>query len=372
MKAGTGSVNGTDVALTSRHARVARPAAAMACARGVAIILVVLFHADVDLADRLPSYQRFLTVVVALRYVAVPFFLLCFGLALSGKAGSARRLVAEAINYLYVYLVWVAISLILSGLFVQANLSVPHSARLLVKAVVLPQSPLWFPYGLCLTSLSAALLVRFSRLTRLALAFAAGFIPFVAGADRIAVVAVTTNAVFFYVGLLFRNEIFAFFKRDPGPVCLVAGLGYGSLLLSTERVGLTGFPLIYLALGLLGFIALVSFWMLQPIELLSRLLAKLGRAALAILVLHDFWIHVAEHLPLFRVLSDLHEGAGFILPLYVGGFGLLGSYLTFRIMGRIPGFFMAPPAVLSGGVAGARRASHLLRSSEPRPTTPSE
>ena len=354
-------------------AAVARPAPAMACARGVAIVLVVLYHADIDLAAQIPSYQTFIAVVLALRYVAVPLFLLCFGLALSGKAGSARRLIGEAINYLYIYLVWVVISLVLSAMFVQANVSMPPSARSLVKVVVLPRSPLWFPYGLFLLSLSAALLVRFGRFTRLALAFAAGFVPFVVGANTVAVVAISTNAVFFYAGLLFRTEIMRFFKRDPLPVCVFGGAAYVVLLLASERVGLSGFPFIYFALGLLGFFSLVTFWMLQPIAILSRLLAKLGRAALPILVMHDFWIHVAERIVLLRFVSDLDRGVETALPFAVGAFALLASYGTFMVMGRIPGFFIAPPFVVARGVAAAAHASRLVGLSRRRlPTSSSE
>ena len=336
-----------------------RQAPAMASARGIAIILVVLYHADVNLTARLPTYRPFLAVVDALRYVTVPLFLLCFGLALSGKAGSARRLFAEAVNYLYVYLVWVAISLVLSAFVAQANLPVPGGVRSLVKVLVLPQGPLWFPYGLFVLLLSAALLVRRGRLARLTVGFAAGFIPIVLGHDKVAVVMISTNAVFFYVGLLCRQEIFGLFKRDPRLTCLLTGISYVSLLVASERVGLASFPLIYTVLGLLGFAALVSFWMLQPVSMLSRVLARFGRAALPILVLHDFWNHVAERLLVLCPLSDLRGGAEIALPVLAGTFGLLASYGTFRVIGGIKGFFVAPSMVPMAGVMMAGRAYRL-------------
>ena len=335
------------------------PGAAMACARGIGIILVVLYHADVDLGAAIVGYQNFFGVVGTLQYVAVPTFLLCAGLAMSGKSRSAPRLIGEASNYTYVYLVWVAISLLLTATVAHANINIPDSPRSALKTIILPSSPLWFPYGLALMLVSAAVTAGSNRILRLGLVFLIGFIPLIPGCRQTVVLAVCSNVFLFYVGLLFRVEVFRLLTQPPLPVCLVATVGYFALLVSASRVGFVGLPVSYDTLSLLGFFALVSFWRLQSASIVSRVVATLGRAALPILVIHDFWLHLGERSLVWLTGGRVAGLLDYVLPASLSAFALFASLATLRLIGRVSPVFIAPRLLTDGTARFAARLERL-------------
>jgi fucose 4-O-acetylase-like acetyltransferase len=301
-------------------------------------------------------------VIYTLQYVAVPVFFICAGLAMSPKARSPSRLVGEATNYLYVYLVWVLISFVLTAFITQANFALPASAAALLKLLFFPAGPLWFPYGLALMLASNAVLARWDRRLRLALAFAGGFVPLIPVLQKDIITAVCGNAFCFYAGLLFRPEITGFLSKPRWQSCAVPTAAYAALLAGAGWAGLIDLPPVYDALTLLGFLAVVSFWQLQPISALSCLMAKLGRAALPILLLHDFWLHVGDWMLMAASPTRLVLDWEPVTTASLSAFALLMSLATFRVIGRTKAVFSAPRHVVEASSRTIRELWYLLPS----------
>jgi len=308
---------------------------------------VVIHHADVDVSGWLLRDMPFAWGIGIFQYAAIPIFLLCAGLSMSRIADTRVQLLKTSINYFYIYALWVLISVLLSGYVAKANVSVTSDIGASFWSLCFPHGPLWFPYGLAAMLLCASLTARVDRRVQLLIAIGLGFLPLVIHKELLG--RIFYNLIFFYLGLLFRKEIMAALSHRAGVVLAVCLGGYVGLLLLAAELGVAYFPPVYALLGCLAFGALVGFWRAAPLPGAFRVSAMLGRAALPILVMHDFWIHVAERtgqlLGLFMVMPD--SVPYWTFPLLIAVFALFMSVLSYEVLSRYRWLFVAPRFLLS-------------------------
>ncbi|GEL64561.1 hypothetical protein KBA01_18470 [Kozakia baliensis] len=323
-----------------------KPSSVMASVRGVAIFLVVIHHANVDISGWLLRDMPFAWGIGIFQYAAVPIFLLCAGLSMSKIAGSRIQLLKAATNYAYIYVLWSLISILLSAFIAKSNVSFSADILASIRSIAFPRSPLWFPYGLAVMLFCAALFTRCDRRLQFGIALAIGFLPMVLHRDIVTNIA--CNITFFYIGLLFREKIIRVLSFNPWVLLSVCLSGYVGLLLVAAWSGVAYFPPVYTLLGTLAFGALVAFWRALPVPGLYRVSAKLGRTALPILLTHDFWIHVVEktfgHGPIFNMLSE--QAPRWFLPLAATALAMTMSILTYEALKRFRWLFMAPRSLL--------------------------
>jgi|GEM_PF-3876925 len=325
-----------------------KPTAVMASARGVAISLVVIHHANVDISGWLLRDMPFAWGVGIFQYAAVPVFLLCAGLSLSRIACKRVQLLKAAVNYFYIYLLWTLISVLLSAYVAKANVSVSPDVWASVKAICFPRGPLWFPYGLAVMLFLSALFARLSRAAQTVLVLSISVLPMLPPFHQEIVKNIGCNIPFFYLGLLYRPELMRVLSCRPLGVLAVSLGGYVSLLLLAARLGVAYFPVVHVFLGTLAFLSLVSFWRVVALRGAFGLFGRLGRGALPILLMHDFWIHIGERL--------IHQAGGislfaegvprWVLPLGIAVFALAMSLGSCEVLRRFHWLFMAPRFLL--------------------------
>ncbi|WP_173582387.1 acyltransferase family protein [Acetobacter musti] len=337
----------------------------LAAVRGIAISLVVIHHANAGISGWLLRDMPFAWGVGIFQYAAVPIFLLCAGLSISRISDNRVLLLKASVNYIYIYLLWFVISVILSGFVAKANVSVSMDLWGSLHSFCFPRGPLWFPYGLAFMLFFAALTARMDRRAQIALVIALGFLPMILHKDIVD--KIFCNMSFFFIGLLYRKEIIKVLSRQAGIVFFLCLSSYIGLLLLAALVGVAYFPPIYVALGCLAFGALTEFWRTayRP-KTAFKVASVLGRAALPILVMHDFWIHAAidvlHRFPALTAFSSPLSDRSF--PLLVALFALVMSLVSYELLSRHHWLFMAPRFITTHAVTRLEqlRSAWKLRS----------
>ncbi|MEM1232727.1 MAG: acyltransferase family protein [Pseudomonadota bacterium] len=242
-------------------------------AKGICILLVVMFHATLHLTPVL-GVGAFAEITHFSGPFRMPDFFLISGLFLSRRLHAPDRIFYDrkVLHFFYFYWLWVVIT------FVALHADMGALAR----ALLYPAGHLWFIYCLPLCFVLA-------RLTRglppplVWLAAVAAHVFDVDG-EPLLLVYLSYYFVFFYTGHLASSLIFRLAQESKNrPVFAVAGLLLWAALNAffTHGPG-TGFPGLSLVLGVTGGLAIAVIASLAMSGAMGRLLAWLGARSIVV------------------------------------------------------------------------------------------
>lgn len=327
-----------------------------AACRGVAMIIVVLFHADVVLGDRLPDHARFTTTAVALQYFALPMFFLSMGLAIARVArpgASLKPLMSSILTYLYLYAVWTVVSYLVtfaSAASVPMNVAVPTGLLGLAKSAAFPSGPLWFLPGSAAMSALYVVVSRQDRATKIAFALAVASLAWLPHLGGTFVSLTTKNVCCFFIGIMFRGELVA-------AVGSVSRLGLMVFLPLTAifivvcmSTGIESWAVTYTLIGTAAFVLICAACSHALMPKAFALLAYVGRSSLPIYLTHDFWNHLAvQALAAPGGWPSAAARAGAVVPMSMTAFSILMCLSTKGALHR-SGILLRMPAALQSRV----------------------
>ncbi|RYC28951.1 acyltransferase [Lichenibacterium minor] len=320
-----------------------------AACRGIAMIIVVLFHADVMLGDQLSEYARFTTTAVALQYFALPMFFLSMGLAfarVSRPRASLKPVMNSILTYMYLYVVWTVISYLVTFASVASitmNVAVPTGVLNFAKSVVLPSGPLWFLPGSAVMSALYVVVSRQDRATKVVLTLAVASLAWLPHLGGTFITLTTKNVCCFFIGIIFRSELVA----AIGGVSRLGLIVFPPLIVifivACMSTGIESWAVTYTFIGTAAFVLICSACSHDVMPQVFTLLAYVGRASLPIYLMHDFWNHTAvEAMAASSGWPSAAAKAGIIVPMSITAFSILmclatnGALYRSRILLRMP------------------------------------
>jgi uncharacterized membrane protein YcfT len=302
-------------------------------AKGICIVMVVMMHSVLGV-EAAAGQTGFMHVLVAFaKPFRMPDFFLISGLFLSLVIDRDWRsyLDRKVVHFAYFYLLWVTIQFGFKAPAFAAETSWSHVGLLYLASFIEPFGTLWFIY----------LLPVFFVVTKLSRQLPSSTGPYLvlgaAAALEMAHVATGWTVidefgarfVYFYSGYLFADQVFALSDRARArPPLALAALAMWALLNGGFVVaGVSQWPIISLALGLAGAIAIVT---------IGTLLARAQRLnALRFCGQHSIVIYLAFFLPMASTRTLLLK-TGLIhdigaISLLVTVAGVLGSLAVWRV-----------------------------------------
>lgn len=315
-------------------------------AKGIAIILVVLFHSVMYLEGagvsgplarlnplldtfRMPLFF-FMSGILAAKAITLPF-------------GALFR--TRMLRLLYLYVAWVTLQTIVL-LAVPPISAAPANARPLdfVTLFVRPNSNLWFIYALPLFFALAWLMRRWPPALQVALTalLAAGFgstllhtgTPW----DKMG-----RYLVFFIAAIWLGPRVRRLVPAVRWWHALLATLLYAAVTIVVVRLDLATVPFVLLATSVLAVTVGITI-----AAVLGRLAAfdwlrNLGTRTLAIYLVHTFPMILTAAV-IVAVAPPLSEGVAVVLPLLLTIAAISLALAAFRYAGAVPGLFDVPVA----------------------------
>jgi surface polysaccharide O-acyltransferase-like enzyme len=315
---------------------------AILAARGITIVLVVLFHAQLIVSADVSGFGLYWRLVGVLSYVLMPLFFVLAGMSMSrvSKRDKADMfLVGRATTYLYLYWTWTVIAFVADGLLDYHTLDT-ESANFLIS-LVLPRDTLWFLYALALYVMAARVMIRLPRAIQLGIALVLAAVPhfFEMGFGSAGVFA---NFFFFLVGLSYKSELSSFLDRDPRVGSAVTGVLYVALVVGAVLVGVPRAPIFDQITGMVGIALFIFISRILVRTALEPSLSALGRSTLEIYLLHVTLMEVVWTF-LLPLLPAQSAHVGIFAPPVLGLVGVLGSLALRKALRGTPGLFSAPP-----------------------------
>ena len=327
-------------------------------AKGFCIVAVVMMHSTLGAEQALGREGFMHAVVTFAKPFRMPDFFLISGLFLAQVIDRDWRtyLDRKVVHFLYFYLLWTALQFAFKAPLMMQEHGIAGAARMYLESFWEPFGTLWFIY----------LLPIFFTVTKLARSCAVppALVWLLAAALEITHIATGSTVidefsarfVFFYTGYLFARRVFALATTvQAQPEAAIAGLTiWGLINALMVGNGLAELPLVSLALGLAGAMAVVSVSALMAKSDLFAPLRYCGRNSIV--------IYLAFFLPMAASRTFLIHGgwitdAG-VLSLAVTTIGVIGSLILFwtlrhtylRFLFERPAlFWMAPKGATARG-----------------------
>lgn len=311
-------------------------------AKGIAIILVVLFHASIFMQDiGLAGFWGRITVV--LDTFRMPLFFFTAGMfASSSLARPFRAMLHRRVALLaWVYVLWTIVYTIVFNLVPVPGRGSPSWLGLLLSPVW-PNESTWFVWGLAVYFILSWAMRRLPVVAQLVLALipAILFGMNIVDSGNTALDKVGTYFIFFVAAVHVGPAVIRLSPRLRGWHAPVIVAVYGLVVVAVFRAGLFYFPFVRLTLGFLA----VAAGLAAGIAL-SRLpafawLSVLGTRTLPIYLLHFYPVllvsaalaPVAEHLTTF----------GSLIPPALTVFALAFALAVHRVTRRVPGLYTLP------------------------------
>ena len=307
-------------------------------ARGVAIVLVALFHAVNWLIDAGLPIAVWDDINEVLSSIRMPLFFAVSGLfAMKWITGPwADVLRTKVLLFAWVYAVWQVIGSVVmyAGMGLNGDrTSVAHAVRQLLESPVLPRFELWFIWGLGLFFVLAKATRRVDLRIQFAAALVASIVALtVIDFPNVGWGGVLKYYVFFLAGLYGRHLLLRFgaIRSVTLQAAIVAGwLAYGTVLVALDLRHVPGLYFLNCAWGLFAGICIGRG--------LSRvtLLGYLGSRTLPLYL---------GHTPIIVVMALLLAGSGaadamsvpvaMVAPVVVAALALAGAWALSETVGR--------------------------------------
>jgi uncharacterized membrane protein YcfT len=302
-------------------------------AKGICIVMVVMMHSVLGV-EAAAGQTGFMHVLVAFaKPFRMPDFFLISGLFLSLVIDRDWRsyLDRKVVHFAYFYLLWVTIQFGFKASAFAAETSWSHVGLLYLESFIEPFGTLWFIY----------LLPIFSVVTKLSRQLPSWFGPYaILGAAAVLEMAHVATGwtvidefcarfVYFYSGYLFADQVFALSDRARArpPVALAALAMWALLNGGFVVAGVSQWPIISLALGLAGAIAIVTIGTLLARAQLLNALRFCGEHSIVIYL--AFFLPMASTRTLLLKTGLIHDIGTISLLVTIAG--VLGSLAIWQI-----------------------------------------
>lgn len=317
-------------------------------AKGLSILLVVLFHAT--LVDGTPPDSGPWWVINAVfSTLRMPLFFLAAGLF---AASALRRtwpdlLRGRVLLLVYLYVLWVTLRQLVLGL-------VEGSLDLTWRSFLVPESHMWFLAVLAVFFVAARALRPVPVPVQLGAAALVSIVVSSSEIDLSRLDEILTYLVFFLAGCHWSRPIR---DRATQVTWLRAAVAWAVFLVATVAVtaaGLRAVPPFRFLLSVAAVVAGIGLAVLLARHAVGRPLVALGRVTLPVYVLHGLFITASV-----RVLSGLGWDAQATLvgPLLLAAFALGASLAVHRLLRGVPGLFETPAWLRRAVSGGATRPS---------------
>ena len=317
---------------------------AFQASRGIAILIVVIFHADLALAS-LPHYETFPAVKDALRFIPMPLFFLSVGMSVApaferGRAPS--HLVRRAVHYGYLYLVWALVDFAITELTTLGAASYQG----VLKSFVHPNGSLWFLYGLAAQLALFSLLARFSGGFQVAVALLLVLLANYAHSPL--AVSTMSYMIFLVLGARFGPELqrliadgghWQFLAYAPLYVALLWMIGQSHSGIASVLAVLASVT------GILGLVQLIR-WVKGGVD--CSLLRFIGRSSFEIYILHSYFISALIRLFAWSGV-DVHGSTSLELLLTFSSLAtaVCGSLIVSHLIRNVGWLFSKPHWVVA-------------------------
>ncbi|GGC62915.1 acyltransferase family protein [Hoyosella rhizosphaerae] len=263
-------------------------------AKGLTIVLVVLLHVVDMLVRRDMTPEVWRTINGYLQPVRMPLFFVASGLFAQGMIAMAwpTMLRSRVAHLFYLYMLWLVVFFAVHNVLPQ---EVSHggyaSWQNIVGGIYMPNSALWFIYGLAVFAVAAKLMSKLPLWVQFSAAIALSVFS-----QYYTIVHWSWNNlaeyfVYFLLGLHARSVIIKVSNRNSVPWVLAAIAAYAAVfaVLRGTSIDVPGMKIVLTTFGLLAGVlvasALVRTW-------LGEMLNKVGRNTLPVYLMLDILIAV--------------------------------------------------------------------------------
>jgi uncharacterized membrane protein YcfT len=330
-------------------------------AKGLCIILVVLFHSTLGVEKDLGLTTWMNTVIEWARPFRMPDFFMISGLFLSARIARpwAQYLDAKVWHFAYFYVLWFHIHFGLRLKALIGDVGVDGALRQYLEAYIDPFGSLWFIYLLAVFCIVAKLVQGAPKHVVTAVALSAHVL--VPHTDVFLVDEFFSRFVFFFIGYAYAPLILGYadqLKRLPVQA-LIGILGIWALFNTLGLVtGLAAMPVIELLFAGLGIAAVIMFSVVitrgrqgtQEGTMLGDALIYCGRNSIVIYLAFTIFMAITR-----TILVKLNLGLdGGLMALMSATAGLFGALILHAMVRNTPlKFLFVRPAMFQLG-AGAR------------------
>src|ERR1700726_5011387 len=315
------TLNGTSVAESSTPSATGR-IDWVDYAKGICIVMVVMMHSvlGVELASGQNGFMH--AVVAFAKPFRMPDFFLISGLFLPLVIDRDWRtyLDRKVVHFAYFYLLWVTIQFGFKAPSFAAETSWAHVGFLYLESFIEPFGTLWFIYLLPVFFVVTKATHKMPPLAIWGVAALLQMAPIRTGWALID--EFCARFVYFYSGYLFASYVFALSDRARArpPLALAALATWALLNGGLVVAGISEWPIISLALGLVGAIAIVTIGTLLARAQLLNALRFCGEHSIVIYL--AFFLPMASTRTLLLKTGLIHDiGAVSLIVTIVGVVG---------------------------------------------------
>jgi uncharacterized membrane protein YcfT len=327
-------------------------------AKGLCIILVVLFHSTLGVEKDLGAATWMHTVIEWARPFRMPDFFMISGLFLSARIARpwAQYLDAKVWHFAYFYVLWFHIHFGLRLKALVGEVGADGAIKQYLEAYIDPFGSLWFIYLLAVFCVVAKLVLRVPKPIITAVALAAHVL--VPHTDVFLVDEFFARFVFFYIGYAYSALILEYANQLKRlPLLFLAGvLGVWALFNTLGLVtGLASVPVIELVFAGLGIAAVIMFSVIitrgERGTMLGDALTYCGRNSIVIYLAFTIFMAITR-----TILVKLNLGLdGGLMALASASAGLFGALILHALVRNTPlKFLFVRPAMFQLGSASAR------------------
>jgi uncharacterized membrane protein YcfT len=298
-------------------------------AKGICIVMVVMMHSVLGVEKAADQTGFMHLVVMFAKPFRMPDFFLISGLFLPVVIDRDWRtyLDRKVVHFAYFYFLWVTIQFGFKAPSFAAETSWPHAGLLYLQSFIEPFGTLWFIYLLPIFFV----VIKATRNMPPALIWGAAALLESAhvATGWTAIDEFCGRFVYVYSGYLFADYVFALSNRArEKPALALAGLALWALVNGgLVALGVSEWPLISLALGLVGACAIVIFGTLLARAHRLNFLRYCGEHSIVIYL--AFFLPMAATRTLLLHTGVIHDIG--MISLLVTIVGVAGSLAIWRI-----------------------------------------